>query len=193
MSEKNQLNLKNIIEGIMQDGLKKTLNQAKAQVVDPQSSASNINFLDPQIIKKIIQALPAETIDKIGHKIDGYKNESLDLIRNEVQKLFSKIDLQSELEKVLSKFIIEIHAEVRLIPQAGIIKPTISANAKIKMDEGLDQASQHHQASQNNQNHQGSDLHPHIQSVSSHLNPTDQAQQKQVKRAKKDSKNPHQI
>jgi hypothetical protein len=193
MSEKNQLNLKNIIEGIMQDGLKKTLNQAKAQVVDPQSSANNTNFLDPQMIKKIIQALPAETIEKIGHKIDGYKNESLELIRNEVQKLFSKIDLQSELEKVLSKFIIEIHAEVRLIPQAGVIKPTISANAKIKMDEGLDQAGQNHQAGQNNQNHQSSDLHPHIQSTSSHLNPTDQAQEKQAKRAKKDVKNPHQI
>jgi hypothetical protein len=163
MREKNQLNLKNLIEGIMQDGLKKTLTQAtksnqsdKSPTTDASTQSSNAtdtntantsnsgssstsSFLDPQLIKRIIQSLPAETLDKISHKIDGYKNESLELIKNEVHKLFAKVDLQAELEKLLSKFVIEIHAEVRLIPKDGVIKPSINANAKIKMDENADQ------------------------------------------------------
>ena len=179
MSDKN-INLKNVIEGLIQNQVNqkksstKTTQESQQQEPseqnpqnpqNPQNNKTNPNhslssmlsaqlgaiLLDPSMLKKLIQALPSETIDKISHRVDGIKNEGLELVRNELQRLIAKIDIQSELEKLLSKFIVEIHTEIRFVPsENGSIKPKVNAKANLKVDEEQNHLSNEPSPQENN-------------------------------------------
>lgn len=89
-----------------------------------------------QGVSRIISSIKAtEVIGQVAKRVDTYRTNRVEQIREEVKKLSEKIDLQGELHRLLSQISIEVKMKINLVPtdETGAlgIKPKIVTSAQI--------------------------------------------------------------
>jgi hypothetical protein len=86
-------------------------------------------------LRKLIQHAPQELIDRVLVKLDDYKEEGSELVRNELRRFLDRIDIQKEVRNILTQFSIEITTQIRFVAHQddGLgIKPSIETKTKVK-------------------------------------------------------------
>lgn len=87
-------------------------------------------------VRKILSEVPVpkDVGDRVGHKLDELKAEAFRIIKTEVHEFLEKVDVQAEMQKLLTSLSFEIVTEVRFIPNekgAGV-KPDMKSNVRVK-------------------------------------------------------------
>ena len=81
--------------------------------------------------------IPKEVGDRVGHKLDEFKGEMFRIVKQEVHDFLERIDLGTEMQKLLTSVSFEIVTEVRFIPNEkgigqGPLKPDVKAGVRLK-------------------------------------------------------------
>ncbi len=84
--------------------------------------------------------IPKEVGDRVTHKLDEFKGEMFRIVKQEVHEFLEKIDLGTEMQKLLTSVSFEIVTEIRFIPNEkgvgqGPLKPEVKAGVRMKRPE----------------------------------------------------------
>ena len=89
-------------------------------------------------VRRAIHSLrvsPGEVIGKVSQRVEELRAEGVEQVRSEVKRLVERVDLQSELVKLLSQLSIELKTTIKLEPkeesQLGV-KPKVVTEAKLR-------------------------------------------------------------
>ncbi|MCA9538634.1 MAG: hypothetical protein KC620_07080 [Myxococcales bacterium] len=82
-------------------------------------------------------ALPREVVDRITHRLDDYKADILDAVKEEIHEFLERLDIGLELQKVLTSLSLEVSTEIRFIPNdksvsRSPVKPEIKTKTRVK-------------------------------------------------------------
>ena len=119
-------------EGWNEEKLKDTL---ASEIVKKALEKSSGVVDQTEGLRKAIQHVPQELIDRVLLKLDDFKEEGTDMLRYELRRFLDKIDIQKEVQKVLTQFSIEVTTHIRFVPQSDEalgVKPKIETQTKIK-------------------------------------------------------------
>jgi hypothetical protein len=86
-------------------------------------------------VRRVIQHLPSEAVDRIIGKLDDYKDEGVEMVRGELRRFLDRVDIQREIQSILSQFSVEVKTEISFVPhdEATLgMKPEVKTQAKVK-------------------------------------------------------------
>ncbi len=118
--------LKNARNRIMDITQKKVIN----------SFISSLPLSEEKIRKYLVEKnIPSEFINYIIQQIRISQKNFSETIKEEVKKYISAIDISGEIQRILSKMVIEIKTEIRLVPtdRSGY-KSNIKSNVTLRYD-----------------------------------------------------------
>lgn len=76
--------------------------------------------------------LPNDVVERIVERLDDYKADAIQMVKDEVRAFLDRIDIGYELQKMLTSLSFEISTEIRFIPNEKGIRPDIKAGARVK-------------------------------------------------------------
>jgi len=79
--------------------------------------------------------LPKDVIDRLIARLDDYKADILDVVKEEIHEFLTRIDLGHELQKALTSLSLEVSTEIRFIPNekgVGRVKADIKNRTRVK-------------------------------------------------------------
>ncbi len=106
-------------------------------------------------VRRAINSLrvsPGEVIGKVSQRVEELRAEGVEQVRSEVKRLVERVDLQSELVKLLSQLSIELKTTIKLEPKAESqfgVKPKVVTEAKLRWGDEVtpsDEATQENRA-----------------------------------------------
>ena len=86
-------------------------------------------------VRRVIQHLPSEAVDRLIGKLDDYKDEGVEMVRGELRRFLDRVDIQREIQSILSQFSVEVKTEIRFVPHDETplgMKPEVKTQAKVK-------------------------------------------------------------
>jgi hypothetical protein len=108
--------------------LRKTLEQGVSRGVEVLDQTEEL--------RRSLQVSRAELVERVSLKMDGYKAEGVELARAELRRLLDRIDLNHELQALLSQFSVVVTTEIRFAPtdDGSGVKPVVKTSAQVKRD-----------------------------------------------------------
>lgn len=87
-------------------------------------------------LRRSLQISKSELLEKVSHKVDSYKAEGVEIARAELRRFLDRIDLNQELQSLLSQFSVEVKTEIRFAPSedGSGVKPIVKTSAQVKRD-----------------------------------------------------------
>lgn len=87
-------------------------------------------------LRRSLQLTPGELVERVSHKVDSYKTEGVEIARAELRRFLDRIDLNQELQALLSQFSVEVKTEIRFAPSedGSGVKPIVKTSAQVKRD-----------------------------------------------------------
>lgn len=82
-------------------------------------------------------SLPKDVVDRLIHRLDDYKVDILDAVKEELHEFLARIDIGHELQKVLTSLSLEVSTEIRFIPNdksvsRSPVKPEVKTRTRVK-------------------------------------------------------------
>jgi|YNPNPStandDraft_1061719.scaffolds.fasta_scaffold171508_1 gas vesicle protein len=122
------------------------LKKAKSRIVDItqqsiiNSVISSLPLSEDRLRKYLLDKnVPAEFINFIVQQINTSRKNITETIKEEVKKYISAIDISSEIQRILSKMVIEIKTEIRLVPSdKNHYKSSVKSTVNLRFDERED-------------------------------------------------------
>ena len=108
--------------------LRKTLEQGVSRGVEV--------FDQTEELRRSLQLSRAELVERISNKMDGYKAEGAEIARAELRRFLDRIDLNQELQALLSQFSVVVTTEIRFVASedGSGVKPVVKTSAQVKRD-----------------------------------------------------------
>lgn len=117
-------NAKNRIVGITQ---KKVINSVINSLTIPEETIRKY-LMDKKI--------PIEFINFIIQQINISRKNITESVKDEIKKYISAIDISGEIQRILSKMVIEIKTEIRLVPSdKSRYKSNVKSTVNLRFDE----------------------------------------------------------
>ena len=87
-------------------------------------------------LRRSLPINPSELVERVSHKVDSYKAEGIEIARAELRRFLDRIDLNQELQALLSQFSVEVKTEIRFAPSedGSGVKPIVKTSAQVKRD-----------------------------------------------------------
>ncbi|MCX7943336.1 MAG: hypothetical protein N2746_02350 [Deltaproteobacteria bacterium] len=80
--------------------------------------------------------IPVEFINFIIQQVNNSRKNITELIKDEIKKYISALDITNEIHKILSKMVIEIKTEIRFVPiEKSKYKSNIKSSVNLRFDE----------------------------------------------------------
>lgn len=119
------------------------LGKAKNRIVDITqkkviNSVLNSLPIPEETIKKYLMErnIPIEFINFIIQQIKTSRKNITDAIKEEVKRYLSAVDISGEIQRILSKMVIEINTEIRLVPsEKSKYKSNVKSTVNLRFDE----------------------------------------------------------
>lgn len=80
-------------------------------------------------------SLPKEVVDRLINRLDDYKVDVLEAVKEELHDFLDRIDLGHELQKALTSLSLEVSTEIRFIPNekgVGRVKADVKSKTRVK-------------------------------------------------------------
>ncbi|MGC8928510.1 MAG: hypothetical protein ACP5QK_11390 [Myxococcota bacterium] len=119
------------------------LRQAKSRIVDItqkkviNSVINSFNIPEEKIRKYLLERnIPVEFVNFIIQQINAGRKNITESIKEEIGQYLSAFDIRSEIQKILSKMVIEIKTEIRLVPaERSRYKSNVKSTVNLRFDE----------------------------------------------------------
>lgn len=80
-------------------------------------------------------SLPKDVVDRLIARLDDYKVDVLDAVKEELHDFLDRIDLGHELQKALTSLSLEVSTEIRFIPNeksVGKVKADVKSKTRVR-------------------------------------------------------------
>ena len=145
LEEKTRLS--KLFDAVVPDSVKRAIHQSVDQLQDETlketlaadilrkafEKGSEVKDQTEGSVRRLIQSVPSDVMDRLFHKLDEYKEDGLIMVQNEMRRFLDQVDLQKELAQLLSQFTIEVTTEIRFVPQSEGkgIKPKVKTKTRM--------------------------------------------------------------
>ena len=105
-----------------------------------EGSASGETREHPKLFDRLRRRRPTTLINEvrqqIGDRVGSYSAEQLEHLKAELRRLADRIDIQSEVQRLLSQVAIDVTLTIKLAPQDGAplgVTPQVKTSAKLRL------------------------------------------------------------
>jgi hypothetical protein len=115
-----------LLEGEVASALERTLEKTVERGADVLHQTEGL--------RQSLKQAPQELISQVGQRVDRYRAEGVEVARAELRRFLDRVDLNKELQKLLSQFSVEVTTEIRFAPaEDGVgVKPMVKTSAQVK-------------------------------------------------------------
>lgn len=88
------------------------------------------------LLSRLLNKRPSALIETVTQRVDNYRAERVEQVRSEWRKLVDRVDLQGEVQRLLSQVSIDVTLSIRLIPKEGAtlgMAPKVETSAKLNI------------------------------------------------------------
>ena len=88
------------------------------------------------LLNRILGARPSSLIESVTQRVDHYRTERVEQVKTELRKLVDRVDLQGEVQRLLSQLSIDVTLSIRLVPKEGAtlgMTPKVETKAKLNI------------------------------------------------------------
>ena len=94
-----------------------------------------------KLLSKLTQhtptALLGEMKQRVGQRVGSYSAEQLEALKAELRRLAERVDLRSELQRLLSQIAIDVTLTIKLVPhdEAPLgVQPQVQTRAQVRLE-----------------------------------------------------------
>ena len=144
LEEKTRLS--KLFDAVVPDSVKRAIHQSVDQLQDETlketlaadilrkafEKGSEVKDQTEDSVRRLIQSVPSDVMDRLFHKLDEYKDDGLVMVQKEMRRFLDQVDLQKEVTHLLSQFTIEVTTQIRFVPQSEGqgIKPKVKTKKR---------------------------------------------------------------
>jgi hypothetical protein len=145
LEEKTRLS--KLFNAVVPDSVKRAIHQSVDQLQDETlketlaadilrkafEKGSEVKDQTEGSVRRLMQSVPNDVMDRLFHKLDEYKEEGLGMVQGEMRRFLDQVDIQKEVTHLLSQFTIEVTTQIRFVPQSEGqgIKPKIKTKTRM--------------------------------------------------------------
>jgi hypothetical protein len=88
------------------------------------------------LLNRLLSARPSHLIESVTQRVDHYRAERVEQVKNEWRRLVDRVDLQGEVQRLLSQLSIDVTLSIRLVPKEGAtlgMTPKVETKAKLNI------------------------------------------------------------
>ncbi len=119
------------------------LRKARSRIADItqkkviNSVISSFSLPDEAIRKYLMDRnIPVEFINFIIQQINSGRKSITESVKDEIRKYISAIDISSEIQRILSKMVIEVKTEIRLVPaEKSKYRSNVKSTVNLRFDD----------------------------------------------------------
>ena len=107
-----------------------------ASVIDRDEVSSSDQGASRPLLKRLLSQRPSALFESVTQRVDDYRAERVDQVRAELRKLVDRVDLQGEVQRLLSQISIDVTLSIRLVPKEGAtlgMTPKVETKAKLNI------------------------------------------------------------
>ena len=88
------------------------------------------------LLNRILGGRPSTLIESVTQRVDHYRTERVEQVKTELRRLVDRVDLQGEVQRLLSQLSIDVTLSIRLVPKEGAplgMTPKVETRAKLNI------------------------------------------------------------
>ena len=88
------------------------------------------------LLNRILNTRPSDLIESVTQRVDHYRTERVEQVKSEWRRLVDRVDLQREVQRLLSQLSIDVTLSIRLVPKEGAtlgMSPKVETKAKLSI------------------------------------------------------------
>ena len=116
-----------------------------ASVIDGDEVSSSDQGASRPLLKRLLSQRPSALFESVTQRVDDYRAERVDQVRAELRKLVDRVDLQGEVQRLLSQISIDVTLSIKLVPKEGAplgMAPKVETRAKLNLRATEDEESE---------------------------------------------------
>ena len=103
---------------------------------DHERAAERSAVTSKPLLNRLLSTRPSHLIESVTQRVDHYRAERVEQVKNEWRRLVDRVDLQGEAQRLLSQLSIDVTLSIRLVPKEGAtlgMTPKVETKAKLNI------------------------------------------------------------